>query len=269
MIEVCGPEFFERVGGVGLESEIPVFIVGLPRSGTTLIEQILASHSQVFAAGEIKLASDTMATSGGPGARLRRGPSPVGPPDGPASRCPAPRETSRLESRCTTHRGQVAGQLPVAGSLGEPVSAGEVHSLPPRFARRGRLLLDDAFPRNSLGQRPAAHRFTVPRVPRIMEHWRKVLPAPMLEVDYEETVADLEGVARRLAAWCGLAWEPPAWSSTGRSGRSGRSAPSRSASRSSGHRWDAGSTTSRRWRRCSPGWSRRLGQDPGHPQETA
>ena len=43
---------------------------------------------------------------------------------------------------------------------------------------------------------------------RIMDHWRKVLPAPVLHVDYEETVADLEGVARRLVAWCGLAWEP-------------------------------------------------------------
>ena len=43
---------------------------------------------------------------------------------------------------------------------------------------------------------------------RIMEHWRKVLPVGLLEVDYEETVADLEGVARKLVAWCGLAWEP-------------------------------------------------------------
>ena len=43
---------------------------------------------------------------------------------------------------------------------------------------------------------------------RMMEHWRKFLPVPLLEVDYEETVADLEGVARKLVAWCGLAWEP-------------------------------------------------------------
>jgi hypothetical protein len=43
---------------------------------------------------------------------------------------------------------------------------------------------------------------------RIMEHWRKVLPVPLLEVDYEETVADLEGVARKLVAYCGLEWEP-------------------------------------------------------------
>ena len=43
---------------------------------------------------------------------------------------------------------------------------------------------------------------------RVMDHWRKVLPVPLLEVDYEETVADLDGVARRLVAWCGLDWEP-------------------------------------------------------------
>ena len=41
-----------------------------------------------------------------------------------------------------------------------------------------------------------------------MQHWRKVLPVPLLEVDYEETVADLEGVTRKLVDWCGLAWEP-------------------------------------------------------------
>ena len=45
MIAVCTPDFFQRVRGFGLESELPVFVVGLPRSGTTLIEQILASHS--------------------------------------------------------------------------------------------------------------------------------------------------------------------------------------------------------------------------------
>jgi hypothetical protein len=43
---------------------------------------------------------------------------------------------------------------------------------------------------------------------RIMEHWQSVLPVPLLELDYEETVADLEGVARKLVAWCDLAWEP-------------------------------------------------------------
>jgi hypothetical protein len=43
---------------------------------------------------------------------------------------------------------------------------------------------------------------------RLMERWRKVLPVPILDISYEETVADLEGVARKLVAWCGLEWEP-------------------------------------------------------------
>ena len=48
--------YFERVRGFGLETERPVFIVGLPRSGTSLTEQILASHPRVFGAGELTLA---------------------------------------------------------------------------------------------------------------------------------------------------------------------------------------------------------------------
>ena len=43
---------------------------------------------------------------------------------------------------------------------------------------------------------------------RVVEHWRKVVPGPLLEIDYEQTVEDPESVARRLVAFCGLAWEP-------------------------------------------------------------
>jgi len=50
LMATCTPAFFERVRGFGLETERPIFIVGLPRSGTTLTEQVLASHSQVFGA---------------------------------------------------------------------------------------------------------------------------------------------------------------------------------------------------------------------------
>jgi hypothetical protein len=43
---------------------------------------------------------------------------------------------------------------------------------------------------------------------RLMDHWRAVLPVELFEVNYEDTVTDLEGVARRLVAWCGLEWQP-------------------------------------------------------------
>src|SRR5208283_2778033 len=60
LIAVHTPEFFERTDGFGLESERPVFIFGLPRSGTTLVEQILASHGCVFGGGELNLVRDAL-----------------------------------------------------------------------------------------------------------------------------------------------------------------------------------------------------------------
>ncbi len=58
LIAAFTPAFFERVRGLGYQADRPVFIVGLPRSGTTLTEQILACHSGVFGAGELPLARE-------------------------------------------------------------------------------------------------------------------------------------------------------------------------------------------------------------------
>ena len=71
------PAFFQRMRGLGSDSERPIFIVGLPRSGTTLTEQVLASHSQVFGAGELRLAREEFdrlasATRREPGRGLRQ-----------------------------------------------------------------------------------------------------------------------------------------------------------------------------------------------------
>ncbi len=56
--ETFTPEFFKRSRGLGVDTQFPIFILGLPRSGTTLVEQILASHSQVHAAGELALVGE-------------------------------------------------------------------------------------------------------------------------------------------------------------------------------------------------------------------
>ncbi len=208
MIAACAPDFFARVRGFGLECELPVFVVGLPRSGTTLIEQILASHSQVFGGGELKLVNDTMAALGGQGAaffeNLRW----------------LDRETARrLASR---HLEKLRAIAPAALRI--------VDKMPDNYLYLG--LLAGLFPRAKLihcrrdlrdvavscwmtqfreirwanNQQHIASRFR--QYQRLMAHWRTVLPAPLLEVDYEETVADLEGVARKLVAFCGLEWEP-------------------------------------------------------------
>ncbi len=208
MIMVCTPDFFEGVRGFGLESEVPVFVVGLPRSGTTLIEQILASHSQVFAAGEIKLAGDTMTALGEQGAD--------------------PAEGLRRLNRQTAHR--LASRHLERLRAFSPTALRIVDKMPDNYLYLG--LLASLFPRAKLihcrrdprdvavscwvtyfreirwanDQQHIASRFQ--QYQRIMAHWRKVLPVPLLDVDYEETVADLEGMARRLLAWCGLEWEP-------------------------------------------------------------
>ena len=208
MIKVCTPDFFERVRGFGLDSELPVFVVGLPRSGTTLVEQILASHSRVFGAGEIKLAADAVVALGGQGADVVEG--------------------LRQLDRQTARR-LASGHLEALRALNH-AALRIVDKIPENYLYLG--VLANLFPQAKLihcrrdlrdvavscwmtnfrevrwanDQQHIASRFH--EYQRIMEHWRKVLPVPLLEVDYEETVADLEGVARKLVAWCGLAWEP-------------------------------------------------------------
>jgi tetratricopeptide (TPR) repeat protein len=211
MIATCTPEFFERVRGFGLETERPVFIVGLPRSGTTLTEQILASHSQVFGAGELPLAGDA----------LRSLPHVTGS-QSPAVECLGriDRATARLlaERHREALRARDDRALRVADKMPDnSLFLGLLATLFPRarFIHCRRDLRDIAVScwmtnfrhiRWSSDPEHIASRFEEYR--RLMEHWRLVLPVPMLEVDYEETVADLEGVARRLVAWCGLDWEP-------------------------------------------------------------
>ncbi len=207
MIRASTPDFFQRVRGFGVESDLPVFIVGLPRSGTTLIEQILASHSQVFGAGEITLARDTMTALGAQSAEFVEG-------------LHLDRETAgHLASRHLEQlRALSCAALRIVDKMPDNyLYLGLLASLFPRakFIHCRRDLRDVAVScwmthfqeiRWANDQQHIASRFR--EYQRLMEHWRKVLPAPLLEVDYEETVADLEGVARRLVAWCGLAWEP-------------------------------------------------------------
>jgi tetratricopeptide (TPR) repeat protein len=207
-IAACTPEFFQRVRGFGVESELPVFVVGLPRSGTTLVEQILASHSQVFGAGELGLAHDTMTALGSEDADCLEGLSRL---DRQTAGRLAARHLERLRALSPT-------ALRIVDKMPENyLYLGLLASLFPRakFIHCRRDLRDVAVScwtthfqgvRWTNDREHIASRFY--QYQRLMEHWRKVLPAPLLEVEYEATVADLEGVARKLVAWCNLAWEP-------------------------------------------------------------
>jgi tetratricopeptide (TPR) repeat protein len=204
------PAFFERMRGFGSESERPVFIVGLPRSGTTLTEQILASHSNVFGAGELRLAREDFELLAGDEPNEDRAIEKLARIDAATAGRLANHHLEQLRA-LNTEAAQVVDKMP-----DNYLYLGLLAAIFPRarFIHCRRDLRDVAvscwmtnFRHIRWASDPdfIAARFREYR--RVMEHW-KVLPVPVLEVDYEETVADLEGVARRLVTWCGLEWEP-------------------------------------------------------------
>jgi tetratricopeptide (TPR) repeat protein len=207
--QACTPEFFRRPPGS--DSQLPVFVFGLPRSGTTLIEQILASHPRVYGAGELSIAGKTLATL--PSLLQRRE-----NPWACAAQIDEP-TTRRLAGAWLDHlRALGEGKDRVVDKMPDNyLQLGLIALLFPnaRLIHCRRDLRDIAvscwltnFRKIPWANDPQhiASRFDA--YVEVMKHWRKVLPVPVLEVDYEATVDDLEGVARRLISWCGLEWDP-------------------------------------------------------------
>jgi len=210
LIAAFSPAFFERARGFGLETERPVFIVGLPRSGTTLTEQILAAHSQVFSGGELLLAREDFLALGTLPTEDSAFASLPGLP-GDALRRQAQRHLDQLGAINRTAT-RFVDKMPENFMF-----LGLLAALFPRakFIHCRRDLRDVAmscwmthFERLPWANDPEHIAARIRQYQRLMDHWQKVLPAAMLEIQYEETVADLPGVARRLLAWCGLDWEP-------------------------------------------------------------
>jgi hypothetical protein len=211
-LRVFGAAFFARTAGLGLDTRRPIFIVGLPRSGTTLLEQVLASHSRIYGAGELRLGRQLFEAI----------PQVMGSTAHPME-CAPLLDTASIRRLAEEYLERLRG---IAGDGPERVTdkmpdnymyLGFLATLFPRavFVHCRRDLRDVAVScwmtdfRSMLWTCDAAHiasRFQ--QYGRLMNHWRAVLPVTFHEVDYEEAVSDLEGVARRLVAACGLVWEP-------------------------------------------------------------
>ena len=191
---------FPPCADAGNQSCRPVFIVGLPRSGTTLVEQVLASHSRIHGAGELYLGATSLQIVS----------DSVGGLDKPVN-WDALLRTRRLANIAQRHLDQLlaldggrassiseqdARQLPVLGTARRTISPGDVHSLSPPASRRGRLVLDDRLQRirwtNDFSH--IACRFA--QYVRLMEHWHTTLPVTIHEVNYEQFVAGHEPLAR-------------------------------------------------------------------------
>ena len=213
VINIFQPDFFARMKGMGLETRRPVFIVGLPRSGTTLIEQVLASHSQVFGAGEQPLVRQDFERI--PAQMNRVGEHPfvclADPEVGTALRQIAHRHDDRLRELGES-AARVVDKMP-----DNYMYLGLLAVLFPSatFIHCRRDLRDIAvscwttnFRSIKWANDPEHISSRFAQYLRLMDHWRAVLPATIHEVAYEETVYDLDSVARRLIAACGLEWEP-------------------------------------------------------------
>jgi tetratricopeptide (TPR) repeat protein len=212
LIGTFTPELFDRVRGFVASSERPVFVVGMPRSGTTLTEQILASHPRVFGAGERPFASQAFrqvaCALGSTGPLLDRIPW----VDGTTLAAAANWHLEQLRKLDGGLSDRVVDKMPDNYQM-----LGFLAALLPgaRFIHCRRDLRDVALScwithfsriRWACHLEHLAHRIREYR--RLMAHWRQVLPVAFLEIDYEELTADQEGVSRRLVDWAGLEWAP-------------------------------------------------------------
>ncbi len=196
-------EFFQRHAEVGSVTELPILIVGMIRSGTTLTEQILSSHPSIGAAGELRFWGDRGTLIGDASAGLLEPPA-----------------VRRLaEDYVALLQGLAPGVVRVIDKM--PTNfllLGLIHLVLPRariiHCRRDPVdtcLSIYATPYQNLpdfAHDKANIVFYYQQYLRLMAHWRAVLPAEsMLEVDYEELIADREATSRRVVAFCGLPWD--------------------------------------------------------------
>lgn len=202
--------------GLGDASAAPVFIVGMPRSGSTLIEQILASHPQVFGAGE----------------RPDFGKALVNALTGQSGNVEkftidAVHEVSaaQLVSLGADYVRRIRNEVPTAESFTRIsdkypfnfINVGLIHLALPnaRFIHSRRAPVETCLSIFSRIFHDVPFGYDLGELGRyyraydaLMAHWRRVLPeGVMLEVQYEDLVDDLEGNARRMLAHCGLEWD--------------------------------------------------------------
>jgi tetratricopeptide (TPR) repeat protein len=210
---VCTPAFFERRAGWGDPRPDPIFIVGLPRSGSTLIEQILASHSQVEGTQELSDVQAIVLEMQGREPDLDH-PRYPGVLTGLTAR-DAAGLGARYLADTAVHR---AGRAFFIDKMPNNFRhVGLIHLMLPRAtvidARREPMsccfsILKQLF---AQGQEFAYSVEDVARYYRtyldLMAHWDEALPGKVLRVNHEDVVEDLEGQVRRILAHCRLPFE--------------------------------------------------------------
>jgi tetratricopeptide (TPR) repeat protein len=207
-------DFMRSLDGYGDPTDKPILIVGMPRSGTTLLTQILASHPQVFGAGETP-ALGVAIRSLGQILGVPRFPEGLKALSPPILRRVSNIYLSELRSLTTT---TTTTDYVVDKLLSNVFLLGLVKLMIPnvRIIHAVREPLDTClsiYGQNFAGDQRYAHDLAAlgryyRSYQRMMEHWREVLPAgSLLDVHYEAVVDDQAGQTRRLLDHCGLPWD--------------------------------------------------------------
>ncbi|MBT3398881.1 MAG: tetratricopeptide repeat protein [Rhodospirillaceae bacterium] len=211
LIETFDRQHFERTQAWGNPSDVPVFILGMPRSGTSLVEQILASHSRVHGSGEreemlqlVDQLSDNLNDSR-----------------------PYPACVTGLTENSTNH---IAERFLGILRRSDPHAARITDKMPGNFHHVG--LIATLFPNAKIihcqrdprdtclsiffGDFVGNHTYSYNltnlgryhrQYQRLMAHWHEVLPGRILDVKYEDLVERQEDRSREMVAFCGLDWE--------------------------------------------------------------
>ncbi|HEY1540907.1 MAG TPA: tetratricopeptide repeat protein, partial [Xanthobacteraceae bacterium] len=209
-------ELIAAKAGSGDPTGMPIFVIGMPRSGTTLVEQILASHPIVHGAGELQTFNDVVLEVRGPNGQPLPYPDFVPTLDAAALKAIGQRYVTLVRSQIGKKgegRDRITDKMPsnyyfaalihlalpnakIIHTIRDPVDTC-VSCFSKLFSAEQNHTYDLA----ELGR---YYR----RYEKLMAHWRRVLPeGRMLDVRYEDVVADLEGQARRIIAYCGLPWD--------------------------------------------------------------
>jgi tetratricopeptide (TPR) repeat protein len=203
---VFTPELIRQHRGAGHPSATPLFVLGMPRSGTTLVEQILSSHPAVFGAGESPDLPVEVGRLGG---------------NHPFTEKVSAMTGADFHDLGTRYVARLAANAPAAARITDKMPSnflfvGLIHLALPqaRIIHVRRDPLDTCFScyANFFQDAPQTHDLaSLGRYYRayaaLMAHWRRVIPeGALLEIGYEKLVRDIEGGARRILAHCGLEW---------------------------------------------------------------
>jgi tetratricopeptide (TPR) repeat protein len=204
-----------KTGSRGCDSHEPIFIVGMPRTGTTLVERILSSHPQVFAAGELTHFALVLKRATGTPSRLVLDPETLAAA-GSVDLAQVGADYVASTRPRTGHTRHFIDKMPLnffyAGLIHQALPNAKIiclrrNPLDACLSNYRQLFATGFSYYNYAYDLLDTGRYYV-GFDRLAAHWRQSIPRNYCEVRYEDVVADTEREARRLVGFCGLDWDP-------------------------------------------------------------